>query len=56
MRIAFLIATLALGLRIGLIANATTNEYKEQQAELFCQENPNYCNTGGSQQFHMDRR
>ena len=43
MRIAFLIATLALGLRFGLIAHATTNEYREQRAEMFCQENPNYC-------------
>ena len=43
MRIAFLIATLALGLRFGLIAQATTNEYQEQQAELFCQTNPNDC-------------
>ena len=46
MRIAFLIATLALGLRFGLIANATTNEYQEQQAERFCQTNPDYCNPG----------
>ena len=44
MQIAFLIATLALGLRIGLIANATTNEYQEQRAEMFCQANPDYCN------------
>ena len=43
MRIAFLIATLALGLRFGLIAHATTSEYQEQQAELFCQANTNYC-------------
>ena len=43
MRIAFLIATLALGLRIGLAAQATTNEYQEQRAELFCQADPNYC-------------
>ena len=43
MRIAFLIATLALGLRFGLIAHATTNEYQEQRAELFCQADPNYC-------------
>jgi hypothetical protein len=44
MRIAFLIATLALGLRIGLAAQATTNEYQEQRAELFCQADPKYCN------------
>ena len=44
MRIAFLIATLALGLRIGLIAHATTNEHQEQQADRFCQVDPNYCN------------
>jgi hypothetical protein len=44
MRIAFLIATLALGLRFGLIAHATTNEYQEQRAELYCQADPNYCN------------
>ena len=43
MQIAFLIATLALGLRFGLIAQATTNEYQEQQADRFCQVNPNYC-------------
>jgi hypothetical protein len=43
MRIAFLIATLALGLRIGLSASATTNEMQEQRAEQFCQLNPNYC-------------
>ena len=43
MRIPFLIATLALGLRIGLAAQATTNEYQEQRAELFCQADPNYC-------------
>ena len=44
MRIAFLIATLALGLRIGLAAQATANEYQEQRAELFCQADPKYCN------------
>jgi hypothetical protein len=44
MRIAFLIATLALGLRIGLSAHATVNEYQEQQADRFCQVNSNYCN------------
>jgi len=44
MRIAFLIATLALGLLIGLAAQATTNEYQEQRAELFCQADPKYCN------------
>jgi hypothetical protein len=44
MRIAFLIVTLALGLRIGLSAHATVNEYQEQQADRFCQINPNYCN------------
>jgi hypothetical protein len=43
MRIALLIATLALGLRFGLIAHATTNEYQELQAERFCQIDPNYC-------------
>jgi hypothetical protein len=43
MRIAFLIATLALGLRIGLSAHATVNEYQEQRAELFCQADPHYC-------------
>jgi hypothetical protein len=42
-RIAFLIATLALGLKVGLAAHATTNEYQELQAEKFCQINPNYC-------------
>jgi hypothetical protein len=44
MRIAFLIATLALGLRIGLSAHATVNEHQEQQAEHFCQIDPKYCN------------
>jgi hypothetical protein len=43
MRIAFLIATLALGLRFGLIAHATTSEYQERQADHLCQVNPNYC-------------
>jgi hypothetical protein len=43
MRIAFLIATLALGLRLGLSAHATVNEYQEQQADRFCQIDPNYC-------------
>jgi len=43
MRIAFLIATLALGLKVCLAANATTNEYQEQQADRFCEVNPNYC-------------
>jgi hypothetical protein len=45
MRIAFLIATLALGLRFGLIAHASVNEYQESQAEKFCQVNPKYCNS-----------
>jgi len=43
MRIAFLIATLALGLRVGLDAHATVNEYQERQADRFCEVNPNYC-------------
>ena len=43
MRIAFLIATLALGLRVGLAAQATTNKYQEQQADRFCQIDPSYC-------------
>ena len=42
MRIALLIATLALGLKVA--AHATTNEYQELQAEKFCQINSNYCN------------
>ena len=46
MRIAFLIATLALGLRLGLSAHATVNEYQEQQAERFCQIDSKYCNPG----------
>ena len=45
MRIAFLFITLALGLRVGLSAHATVNEYQEQRAELFCQANPKYCNS-----------
>ena len=44
MRIAFLITTLALGLRVGLSAHATVSEYQEQRAEQFCQIDPNYCN------------
>jgi hypothetical protein len=44
MRIALLIATLALGLRIGLAAHASVNEYQESQADRFCQIDPNYCN------------
>lgn len=44
MRIALLIATLALGLKVCLAAQATTNEYQESQAEKFCQINSNYCN------------
>jgi hypothetical protein len=43
MRIAFLIVTLALGLRIGNAAYATVNEYQEQQADSFCQIDLNYC-------------
>ena len=46
MRIAFLFITLALGLRVGLSAHATVNEYQEQQAERFRQIDPNYCNHG----------
>jgi hypothetical protein len=44
MRIALLIATLAMGLRVGLAAHASVNEYQEQQAEKFCKVNPKYCN------------
>lgn len=43
MRIAFLIATLALGLRVGLAAQASVSEYQELQAERFCQIDPSYC-------------
>jgi len=43
MRIAFLIATLAMTLKVGLSAHASVNEYQEQRAEQFCQLNPNYC-------------
>jgi hypothetical protein len=43
MRIAFLIATLALGLRLASAAHATANEYQEQQADRFCQVDPNFC-------------
>jgi len=32
-----------LGLRVGLAAHATVNEYQEQQADRFCQIDPNYC-------------
>jgi hypothetical protein len=44
MRIAFLIATLALGLRFGLAAHATLSDYQERQADQLCQIDPNYCN------------
>ena len=44
MRIAFLIATLAMTLKVGLAAHATVNEYQEQQADRFCQVEPKYCN------------
>jgi hypothetical protein len=43
MRIALLIATLSLGLKVGLAAHATVNEYQEQRADQFCQVDPNYC-------------
>ncbi|MFZ9317109.1 MAG: hypothetical protein ACO24P_07810 [Candidatus Nanopelagicaceae bacterium] len=43
MRIALLIATLALGCKVGLAAHATVNEYQEMQADRFCQVDPNYC-------------
>ena len=43
MRIAFLIATLALGLRLGLSAHATVNEYQEQQANRLCEIDTHYC-------------
>jgi len=44
MRIALLIATLALGCKVGLAAHATVNEFQEMQADRFCQVDPNYCN------------
>lgn len=43
MRIAFLIATLALGLKTGLAAHATVNVYQEAQAERLCQVDPSLC-------------
>ncbi len=43
MRIALLIATLALGLKTGLAAHATVNAYQEAQAERMCQIDPSYC-------------
>jgi hypothetical protein len=43
MRIALLIATFAMTLKVGLVAHATVNEYQEQQADRFCQINTNYC-------------
>lgn len=43
MRIAFLIATLALGLKLNVAAYATINQLQEQKAEQFCQVNPTYC-------------
>jgi len=43
MRIAFLIATFALALKVTLAANATVNENQEQQANQFCNTNPTYC-------------
>jgi hypothetical protein len=44
MRIAFLIATLALGLKLNLAAHATMNELQEQRADQFCKANPDFCN------------
>jgi len=43
MRIAFLIATIALALKVAIPAYATVNEYQERQADQFCQIDPNYC-------------
>ena len=43
MRIALLIATLALGLKTGLAAHATVLEYQERQADRLCQIDPNLC-------------
>jgi hypothetical protein len=43
MRIALLIATLALGLKTGLAAHATVNVYQELQAERLCQVDPSLC-------------
>ena len=44
MRISLLFATLFFGIHIGSNALATVNEYQEQQADRFCEVNPNYCN------------
>jgi len=43
MRIALLIATLALSLKVAIPAYATVNEYQERQADRFCQVDPSYC-------------
>ena len=54
MRIAFLIATLALGLRVGLSAHATVNEYQEQQADRFCQIDPTIVNDFPPQSYNKN--
>jgi hypothetical protein len=43
MRIALLIATLALGLKTGLAAHATVNMMQETKAEQLCQIDPDLC-------------
>jgi hypothetical protein len=44
MRIVLLFATLFVGIQFGANAIATVSEYQEQQADRFCEINPNYCN------------
>jgi hypothetical protein len=43
MRIAILVITLALGLKVAGAAHATVSEYQERQADRFCQIDPTYC-------------
>ena len=43
LRIAFLIATLAVGIKVGLAAHSIVIDYQEQQANRLCQIDPKYC-------------
>jgi hypothetical protein len=43
MRIALLIATFALGLKVALPVYATVSEKQEQRAEQFCKVNSDFC-------------
>ena len=43
LRIALLIAILAFGIKLGLVAHAIVIDYQEQQANRLCQIDPKYC-------------